>query len=251
MYRLEISNNPLIDIPDAAFIGLERSLWELELKNNGLIRVPSRALRHLQKLRLLDLTGNFEHCSIFILFLFSNIKSFYVILTGNDIIKIQSGNWRGLGNSLQELILAENSIMALPPDAFSGLPMLETIDLRGNNLKEIDPIVFREGMGRLNKVLLSDNLLSVIPYEALAPLKSLRVLDLSMNRLSTMDVTADDLTLNKTVKVQVMLSLDTLRLDDNQITELETLSFQYFGLLNKTYLDGNPLSVIEVSILFQ
>lgn len=57
LYRLEISNNPLIEIPDAAFIGLERSLWELELKNNDLIRVPSRALRHLQKLRLLDLTG--------------------------------------------------------------------------------------------------------------------------------------------------------------------------------------------------
>lgn len=59
LYSLEISNQPLHDpIPDAAFAGLERSLWELTLRKNGLTRVPGRALRHLQKLRSLDLAGN-------------------------------------------------------------------------------------------------------------------------------------------------------------------------------------------------
>ena len=57
LYRLEISKNPLSGIPDEAFMGLERSLWELELQYNDLNIVPSRAMRHLQKLRLLDLTG--------------------------------------------------------------------------------------------------------------------------------------------------------------------------------------------------
>jgi len=57
LYRLEISHNPLPGVPDEAFLGLERSLWELGLQNNDLTDVPSRAMRHLQKLRLLDLTG--------------------------------------------------------------------------------------------------------------------------------------------------------------------------------------------------
>lgn len=134
----------------------------------------------------------------------------------------------------------------LPPDAFSGLPMLETIDLTGNNLKEIDPAVFREGMGRLSKVILADNLLSVVPYEALAPLRSLRVLDLTWNRIATMDVVPEEMNTNRTIKIHVQLSLDTLRIDHNQITNLERLSFQYFGILNKTYIDENPLSLIEV-----
>jgi hypothetical protein len=57
LYRLEISRNPLPGVPDEAFFGLERSLWELKLQYNDLTDVPSRAMRQLQKLRLLDLTG--------------------------------------------------------------------------------------------------------------------------------------------------------------------------------------------------
>lgn len=64
-------------------------------------------------------------------------------------------NWRGLENTLQTLILAENSITNLPLDAFTGLPLLETLDLRGNHLAIIDSGVFRDGMSRLNKVISS------------------------------------------------------------------------------------------------
>jgi Leucine-rich repeat (LRR) protein len=55
--RLEISHNPLPRVPDEAFLGLERSLKELKLRCNELTEVPSKAVRNLQKLRLLDLTG--------------------------------------------------------------------------------------------------------------------------------------------------------------------------------------------------
>lgn len=62
-------------------------------------------------------------------------------------------NFRGLENTLQTLILAENSVANLPLDAFTGLPLLETLDLRGNHLAIIDSGVFRDGMSRLNKVI--------------------------------------------------------------------------------------------------
>lgn len=57
LYKIVISKNPLAFISDEAFLGLERSLWKLELSYDQLTHIPNRALRYLQKLRLLDLTG--------------------------------------------------------------------------------------------------------------------------------------------------------------------------------------------------
>lgn len=57
LYKLTIRENPVYFIPDEAFVGLERSLWLLDLSDNELTQVPHRALRYMQKLRFLDLTG--------------------------------------------------------------------------------------------------------------------------------------------------------------------------------------------------
>lgn len=121
---------------------------------------------------------------------------------------------------------------------------MDTLDLRGNNLHEIDPSVFRDGMGKLTKILLSDNQLTYIPYLALSFLKMLKFLDLSYNRVNQMKPNLKPE--NKMQKLDVTLSLDELKLDYNQIDELESISFQYFDVVNKTWLDGNPLQVVEV-----
>lgn len=130
MYRLEISHNPLSEIPDDAFYGLDRALWELRLHDNELIDVPSKALRHLQKLRLLDLSSNNIGC-------------------------IELDSFRGLEESLAILSLADNSINALKPDSFMGLSSLESLDVSGNNLGHIDNNLFRDGMPKLAKVVIN------------------------------------------------------------------------------------------------
>lgn len=124
LYRLEVSNSPIFEVPDEAFHGLERSLWELILKSNGLIEIPTKALRYLHKLRHLDLSGN-------------------------EISVIERDSFRGLQNALENLILADNSITHIPIDAFHGLPNLNTLDMSLNNLHEITPDVFREQMNNL------------------------------------------------------------------------------------------------------
>ncbi|CAH2085309.1 unnamed protein product [Euphydryas editha] len=212
MYRLAINQNPLESIQDEAFYGLDNTLWELELKHDRLTSVPSRALRYLQKLRLLDLTGN-------------------------EITEITGDNWLGLENSLQTLILTDNSIATLPHDAFSGLLYLETLDLHGNHLSVIDSGVFRDGMSRLSKLLLGDNQLTLIPYEELSPLRQLRYLDLSKNLIKQVPPAHD---LNG-----VKLSLDYLKLDQNNIKILMPGSFKYFNILNTTSLNGNPIFTIR------
>ncbi|XP_015117217.1 chaoptin [Diachasma alloeum] len=215
LYNLQIRNNPLSDIPDEAFLGLERSLWELELPYNQLVKVPSKSFRHLQKLKILDLTGN-------------------------QISSIAADNWRGLENSLQTLRLGKNTIDKLPADAFSGLKFLETLDLRENNLMEFDSSVFRDGMAHLNYLYLSGNQLTMIPYSQISPLKHLKILDLSYNQIRRMLQTQTE------PEIQgLQISLDTLRLDWNQIETLPVASFQHFFKVNKTYLSGNPIGHVE------
>lgn len=127
LYRIEISNNPLAEITDNAFDGLERTLWELALHHNALIEIPSRAMRNLKKLKFLDLSNNFIEC-------------------------IEIDSFAGLSESLETLIIANNYIGTLPRDVFASLPKLETIDLSGNNLLQLDAAVFQDGLQFLTKV---------------------------------------------------------------------------------------------------
>ncbi|EZA58102.1 Chaoptin [Ooceraea biroi] len=215
LYKLQIRHNPLADIPDEAFLGLERSLWELDLSYNQLANVPSRSFRHLQKLRLLELTGN-------------------------KISRVAPENWRGLENSLQTLRLGRNAIEKLPADAFVGLTYLEVLDLRENSLKEIDSSVFRDGMAHLTHLYLNDNQLTYVPYAQLSLLKRMKVLDLSYNRISRMLQALQEPEIRS-----IQMSLDVLQLDHNQIESLAPGDFEHFFKVNRTYLSGNPLTIIE------
>lgn len=210
---MEITNNLLFEIPEDAFAGLERSLWELSLHRNELVEIPSRSLRYLKKLHKLDLSGNHISC-------------------------VEIDSLRGLEDSLGDLNLAYNSISSLKPDSFAGLPNLESLDLSGNNLPQIDSSVFRDGMPRLAKLILADNVLSEIPYTALQPLFNLRTLDLSYN--SIQHVKSDNSLFVESNSGR-KLTLDTLHLAFNRITEIPTASFSNFDVINITYLDGNPI----------
>lgn len=213
-YRLEISNNPIYDVPDNAFQGLERSLWELILESNQLIEVPTRALRYLIKLRILDLTGN-------------------------DISVIERDSFRGLQNSLENLILADNSISRIPIDAFHGLPNLVSLDLSSNNLRVITPDVFREQMNSLVRVNFADNLLKDIPYVPLSMLRSLRHVDVSSNRIADFQMDGEK------PSGDVKLALDELHLEHNEINVIQPGSFQHFLTVNKTFLDFNPIHLVS------
>lgn len=160
---------------------------------------------------------------------------------GNKISKIAADNWRGLENSLQKLRLGRNAIDKLPADAFAGLTYLDMLDLRENNLKDIDPSVFRDGMAHLIHLYLNGNQLTHIPYAQLSSLKRMKMLDLSYNRISKM------LSQQQEPEMRgLQMSLDVLRLDYNQIENLMAGDFQHFYKVNRTYLDGNPLTMIEV-----
>lgn len=92
----------------------------------------------------------------------------------------------------------------------------------------------------------------------------LRSLDLSRNRLTRVypedDDDDDDLdpsnsgkekqggNKSKGSKEITKISLDVLRLEYNFINELPEASFRIFSSLNYTFLDGNPINTIYVSV---
>lgn len=71
----------------------------------------------------------------------------------------------------------------------------------------------------------------------------LRVLDLSHNLIYK--VQPDDIMDTTPSKNNVKLTLDKLHLEYNMIEMLPKSSFQNFDILNNTYLDGNPLEILE------
>ncbi|XP_068248424.1 chaoptin-like [Palaemon carinicauda] len=210
MWRLEIRHNQFQEVPEKAFSGIERSLWELDLQFNELTRLPRDALRRLRKLTLLDLTGN--HIS--------------------DITK---DDFEGYDKSLQTLVLAENSLTMLPEGIFRSLESLRTLNLRGNNIHDINTRAFQGSSNHLAHINLGNNLLSDIPFEAMSEVKGLQTLNLARNRISS--------TLE--VLYTGTLSMDTLVLDFNQIEILPPYAFQNFGNINRTSLRGNPLTHIN------
>ncbi|XP_050075895.1 chaoptin [Anopheles maculipalpis] len=218
LYRLAITNNPLTELPDEAFYGLERTLWELVLEHNQLVDIPSRTIRDLRKLRLLSLRDN-------------------------DISTVAPDAFRGVESTLQNLVLADNSITQLAANTLAGLPNLETLDLSGNGLIQLDAAVFRDGLGKLTKLLLADNLLQHVPYEAVSVLSRLRTLDLSRNRLQ--DLSQDDDEQQGMPGGSFRLTLDTLNLSYNEMETLPAASFTQFDTANVTLLDGNPLTLVE------
>ncbi len=56
---LRISRNPLHECHEDLFKGLENSLRNLEMSYAKLIEIPRKALRLLQKLQILNLSGKF------------------------------------------------------------------------------------------------------------------------------------------------------------------------------------------------
>lgn len=165
LYKMTVQDNPLTYLNDDSLYGLDRSLWELELVNTRLTYVPSRAIRTLQKLKILNLSGTWggaldrvdrSGCV--------RVTVDVVVVVGNQISEVKMGDWNGLGSTLKVLKLANNAITSLPYRAFDNLGYLENLDLSGNMISEIHINAFQDGPLTLYRLNLADNMLKHIPF---------------------------------------------------------------------------------------
>lgn len=187
---------------------MERTLGELILSANRLLRVPERALRNLQKLRVLDLSNN-------------------------QIDVVKRFDFSGVESTLEMVSLADNYILTLEMDTFKGFKRLEKLDMQGNSILTVIPM--ESGTLKLTHFNLAENSLDRIPFETLAQLKPLHTINLAKNRINS---TYDE-------NFKGKLSVDTLILDDNMIGSLHNKSFRNFEVINRTQLNGNWIKEIH------
>ncbi|XP_023230823.1 chaoptin-like [Centruroides sculpturatus] len=210
LWRLEIQNNLLTNIPKKLFFGVGKTLRELYLSYNEIFQIPREALISLEKLEILDLSYN-------------------------HISDIYNDDFFGIKQTLKILNLAGNSLTHINLDSFKDFEFLHTLDLSSNMIITVHDMAFQQGSNQLKNINLSNNQLIKIPFAAFANLKNLQILNLMDNRIHAI---FDSL-------FQTKLSLDELNLKNNIIKSLLPLSFQNFNFINKTFLTGNPIEIIN------
>uniref|UniRef100_A0A8D1VXV4 Leucine rich repeat containing G protein-coupled receptor 5 n=1 Tax=Sus scrofa TaxID=9823 RepID=A0A8D1VXV4_PIG len=156
--ELGFHSNNIKSIPEKAFVG-NPSLITIHFYDNPIQLVGRSAFQHLPELRTLTLNGA------------SQITEF-PDLTGTA--------------SLESLDLSYNLLEDLP--SFSVCQKLQKIDLRHNEICEIQADTFQQLLG-LRSLNLAWNKIATIHPNAFSTLPSLRKLDLSSNRLSSFPVT--------------------------------------------------------------
>ncbi|CAF1141757.1 unnamed protein product [Rotaria sp. Silwood1] len=129
------------------------------------------------------------------------------------------------------LDLQDNLIKRISRDGnLQRLKNLRILDLRNNQLEEIDDDVF-DGFDSLNQLFLNNNSLHKITTQTFNGLKNLQILNLDSNKLTCIK---NDTFIN-------VNKLELLSLNNNQIKYIASLSFDRLQLLSDLNLQGNLL----------
>ena len=143
-----------------------------------------------------------------------NIPLEVLDLSGNSLVSIPPNAFSQLSR-LEVLRLDNNNINVLEDKACAGLVSLKTLSLANNQLVALPPELFSGPSSRLEELYLQNNSLSVLAPGLFAPLEHLLVLNLSRNELTNDWVTSASLS--------PLVRLVALDLSFNKVW--------YFGLL--------------------
>ena len=148
----------------------------------------------------------------------------------------QTDIWAGQEH-LQALILDENGLTSLSPDAFVNLPRLQVLFLSYNALTSLPPDLFRP-LPCLRELYLSANALTNLPPDLFANLTHLEVLNLNGNQLKYLprNLFAD------------LTRLEMLSLYNNRQTHLLSGLFTNLTRLEFLGLGGNQLVHLPPSL---
>ena len=270
---LDLSDNQLTSLPERLFRG-NGDLLVLSLANNSLAKLDSSAFDlSLQKLEVLDLSGNeltAESLHFARLRSLTEIglsrnrvagrvaadKAFPRSLEALRLDNNMAGELKGLDQltNLKELDASGNRMAAVPETLPASLTHLH---LSGNRIQEVAATSLSNASGVL--VLdLSDNQLTAVPA-ALGGLQVLQTLDLSGNLVGSLEG-ATILGLRQLWRLQLrgnrirqvrrglfdeLRSLQILDLSSNGLGDLERGSFDACEQLRAVRLDANDLESVD------
>ncbi|GLH11834.1 Toll-like receptor Tollo [Gryllus bimaculatus] len=212
IHTLMLNHDNLSALPEEAFSGLGRTEY-LSLADNVLTLVPRAALRHMPRLRTLDLgrgaVAALHHGDL------QELEALEELQLGHNRLRELNGSLLPL-RALRCLNLTHNRFERFSLREILGLRRLFVIDLSANNISALAGHVAQNvvdaetrvvelrlehnrlraldgalmGLHGLQRLNLSHNLLEQIMPDDLIGLEGLRVLDISFNRLKTLEETS-------------------------------------------------------------
>lgn len=220
--HLELSSNPIDEIPDHAFKGLIklqtlRFTWEKlnSVGHNAFANLPKLKTRlRLVNLRLEkfpNLTGT------------SSLQ--YLTLTVNKIRELPTNLCQNL-KELVELTLDFNKIERLPD--LSECKSLSVLKIEHNEITSIEGSL--QNLKNLKDLTLKGNKIQSLPSRTFEGVEYLEVLNLAKNEIT--HISEDAFPQSNMIKF--------LKIEENKITSIET-SFQTLGSLETLSLEGNKI----------
>uniref|UniRef100_A0AAG5DQI8 TIR domain-containing protein n=1 Tax=Anopheles atroparvus TaxID=41427 RepID=A0AAG5DQI8_ANOAO len=229
--------------PDS-FRGLTE-LREMHLADNNIWSLPTEVFCPLQKLRVLNLTGNrLSDLTQLVLSDWGkgptepgkacNTGLEVLDLSGNDLTLLPDNGLTAL-RSLSALHLQRNLLKEIADRAFVGLGTLEVLNLSDNKLTALTPELFVSSR-KIRQVYLQNNSLSVLAPGVFEGLDRLETLDLSHNQLTSTWIKRD------TFAGQVRLVV--LNLGHNQLSKVDQHVFKGLYSLQILSLEHNAIELI-------
>jgi len=135
VHTLDLSHNNLHSLYNGNFYPYP-NVTKLILSFDNIISIESKTFSNLQSLTEVDLSYNsltFIHPSMFVL----NTNLQALSLQGNPLYTFESGTPFLIATSLRSLDLSHCHLLQFSTESLSGLPKLEILDLRQNNLQQL------------------------------------------------------------------------------------------------------------------
>jgi len=259
--RLILAHNFLRRLEFLAFWGLEYNLQTLDLGHNRFDQLPSDALRLLQNLRSLTLTGNritslrdfdFGYMrKLEVLALDSNplvslgLKTFsgnrlFILSLARDHLKTGLNGIDTVDmKQLKGLSLAHNKIHNVGERWFENMKNLWYLNMADNHVSHLPRNDTFVGLERsLINLDLSGNRFHEVPISAVRRLRRMETLDLSRNRIGQLD---DDLR-----NFSSLVTLQTLNFSSNRIRSISAKAFHgVAGQIRVIDLRNNRLPTLD------
>ncbi|XP_011160548.2 protein artichoke [Solenopsis invicta] len=153
--------------------------------------------------------------------------------------------------SVTDFDFSNNEVLRLKRTAFSKMPQLNFINLRGNRLRELDGMIF-DSLDSLMEVDLSDNMLNEIPIDLFVD-KYVQILRVAGNNLSTLaTISSSKLTMLDASRNKIRIigkedlegvpSLDQLYVKSNNLKRIHQHAFSKLDQLQYLDISDNKLS---------
>lgn len=205
---LDLSENRIAKLETAVFRDLH-SLQILRLQDNFIENIPENAFTSLYNVHTLILSNN--RLRTIESYTFSGLYVLSLLSIDNNLISsIHEESLRNC-SSLQDLHLNGNKLSEVP-SVLNNVPMLKTLDLGENHIKNIDNTSF-DLLTQMYGLRLTENNIGNISKGTFDKMISLKILNLSRNKIQRIDSGALDANTN----------LRAIRLDGNYLSDIRGL----------------------------